>query len=88
VKPHKLASTVDLSTTGPGDLSIEQLTDGTLQLARRDHAGHLVAAIAILSSELPGLSDVAGLARIEFNTPPVSARAPGPSRFDPDGRAA
>jgi hypothetical protein len=88
MRPRRIASTVNLSETGLGDLLIELAEDGALTLVRRTHSGLFVAALAVDASELSGLSDIAGLARIELNTPPASARALGPSRFDPDGRAA
>ena len=88
MKPRRIASTVDLSTDGLGDLSIEQLADETLHLVRRDRDGRQMAAIALLQSELGTLADTLNLAIVELRTPPASARAPGPSRFDPDGRAA
>jgi hypothetical protein len=88
MKRRILASTVDLTPSGLGDLSIEQLEDGALQLVRRDQERREIAALRVLRAELSGLADIASLAIIELRTPPVSARAPGPSRFDPDGRAA
>jgi hypothetical protein len=85
VKARKLASTVDITTDGLGDLSIEQLADGTLQIVRRDHSGRQVAALALSRRELSTLADTLNLALIELRTPPVSARASGPSRYGPDG---
>ena len=88
MKPRRIVSTVDLTTDGFGDLSVEQLADETLQLVRRDHSGRLVAALAVLASELSGLSDIAGLALCELNAQPVSARSPGSARLGPDRGAA
>lgn len=87
MKPRRIVSTVGLDET-QGDLAIELFPGGGLALVRRDEAGHLIAALAVLASELPGLSDIAGLALVELNAQPVSARSPEPSRYDENGRPA